>query len=221
MRKLIFFIFCIVYAASYSQGHSYEDSALNAQELYQTKKYDAALLSYERAKKIQSAVKMSSAERAKLDRELAQSAYRTQDYRKASEYFQSALRAESNLMKRSEILRNLGNTALQLKNIDEAIEFFKDGVKLNQNDAELKYNLSQALRVKAQSRNPKNQKNNEDKEVKGSPKQSNNAQNQEKPYSFEQEQKRKILDDLLRKEAETKRRIEQKQITPSTNGKDW
>ena len=164
---------------------------------------------------------MSSEERAKLDRELAQSAYRTQDYRKASEYFQSALRAESNLMKRSEILRNLGNTAMQLKNIDEAIEFFKDGVKLNQNDAELKYNLSQALRVKAQSRNPKNQKNNEDKEVKGSPKQSNNAQNQEKPYSFEQEQKRKILDDLLRKEAETKRRIEQKQITPSTNGKDW
>lgn len=221
MRKFIFFVFCIVYAASYSQGHSYEDSALNAQELYQTKKYDAALLSYERAKKIQSAVKMSSAERAKLDRELAQSAYRTQDYRKASEYFQSALRAESNLMKRSEILRNLGNTAMQLKNIDEAIEFFKDGVKLNQNDAELKYNLSQALRVKAQSRNPKNQKNNEDKEVKGSPKQSNNAQNQEKPYSFEQEQKRKILDDLLRKEAETKRRIEQKQITPSTNGKDW
>ena len=221
MRKFIFFIFCIVYAASYSQGHSYEDSALNAQELYQTKKYDAALLSYERAKKIQSAVKMSSEERAKLDRELAQSAYRTQDYRKASEYFQSALRAELNLMKRSEILRNLGNTAMQLKNIDEAIEFFKDGVKLNQNDAELKYNLSQALRVKAQSRNPKNQKNNEDKEVKGSPKQSNNAQNQEKPYSFEQEQKRKILDDLLRKEAETKRRIEQKQITPSTNGKDW
>jgi len=221
MRKFIFFIFCIVYAASYSQGHSYEDSALNAQELYQTKKYDAALLSYERAKKIQSAVKMSSAERAKLDRELAQSAYRTQDYRKASEYFQSALQAESNLMKRSELLRNLGNTAMQLKNIDEAIEFYKDGVKLNQNDAELKYNLSQALRVKAQSQNPKNQKNNEDKEVKDSPKQSNNAQNQEKPYSFEQEQKRKILDDLLRKEAETKRRIEQKQSTPYTNVKDW
>jgi hypothetical protein len=75
--------------------------------------------------------------------------------------------------------------------------------------------------VKAQYRNPKNQKNNEDKEVKDSPKQSNNSQNQEKPYSFEQEQKRKILDDLLRKEAETKRRIEQKQSTPYTNVKNW
>tara|TARA_B100001059_G_C17532145_1_gene426098 strand:+ start:6 stop:683 length:678 start_codon:yes stop_codon:yes gene_type:complete len=224
MRKFIFFIFCIVYGVSYSQVNSYTDSALNAQELYKMKKYAAALLSYERTKKIQSAVKMSAAERAKLDRELAQSAYRTQDYTKASEYFQSALQAESNMMKRSELFRNLGNTAMQLKNIDEAIDFYKKGVKLNQNDAELKYNLSQALREKAQS-SKSNNKNN-DQGGKDGPMQlkstePDNAQNQVKPYSFEDEQKRRILNDLLRKEAETKRRIKKKQSTPSTNGKDW
>ena len=226
MRKFIFFIFCIVYGVSYSQVHSYIDSALNAQELYKMKKYAAALLSYERTKKIQSAVKMSAAERAKLDRELAQSAYRTQDYTKASEYFQSALQAESNVMKRSELFRNLGNTAMQLKNIDEAIDFYKKGVKLNQKDAELKYNLSQALREKAQSSKSKNKNNDQDQGGKDGPMQlkstePDNAQNQVKPYSFEEEQKRRILNDLLRKEAETKRRIEKKQSTPSTNGKDW
>ena len=227
MRNFIFFSLFLVYGTSLSQQvHSYSDSASNAQELYKLKEYDNALMSYERAKKLQNGVKMSAYERAKLDIELGQTAYRSKDYTKALAHFQNAVKAESNNIKRAALLRNLGNTSMQLKKIDQAIDFYKEGIKINQEDEELKYNLSQALREKSQSNNPKSQKNQEDN--RGDDKQAQsklNGQkqsgNQEKAYSFEEEQKRKILNDLLRKEAETKRRIEKKQSTPSTNGKDW
>ena len=227
MRNFIFFSLFLVYGTSLSQQvHSYSDSASNAQELYKLKEYDNALMSYERAKKLQNGVKMSAYERAKLDIELGQTAYRSKDYTKALAHFQNAVKAESNDIKRAALLRNLGNTSMQLKNIDQAIDFYKKGIRLHQEDAELKYNLSQALREKSQSNNPKSQKKQkdnggEDKRTQSKPNEESKSENQEKAYSFEEEQKRKILNDLLRKEAETKRRIEKKQSTPSTNGKDW
>ena len=149
-----------------------------------------------------------------------------QDYTKALAHFQNAVKAESNNIKRAALLRNLGNTSMQLKKIDQAIDFYKEGIKIHQEDDELKYNLSQALREKSQSNNPKSQKNQEDnrgddKQTQSKVNEHNLSRNQEKAYSFEEEQKRKILNDLLRKEAETKRRIEKKQGSPSKNGKDW
>ena len=227
MKYFIFFGFYLVFGTSLSQQvHSYTDSASNAQELYKSKDYDNALMSYERAKKLQNGIKMTASERAKLDIELGQTAYRSEDYTKALTHFQNAAKAESNDIKRAALLRNLGNTSMQLKNIDQAIDFYKQGIKLHQEDAELKYNLSQALREKSQSNNPKSQKKQkdnggEDKRTQSKPNEESKSENQEKAYSFEEEQKRKILNDLLRKEAETKRRIEKKQSTPSTNGKDW
>ena len=227
MRNFIFFSLFLVYGTSLSQQvHSYSDSASNAQELYKLKEYDNALMSYERAKKLQNGVKMSAYERAKLDIELGQTAYRSKDYTKALAHFQNAVKAESNNIKRAALLRNLGNTSMQLKKIDQAIYFYKEGIKIHQEDKELKYNLSQALREKSQSNNPKSQKNQEDnggddKQTQSKVNEQNLSGNQEKAYSFEEEQKRKILNDLLRKEAETKRRIEKKQGAPSKNGKDW
>ena len=227
MRNLIFFSLCLVYGTLRSQEvDSYSDSASHAQELYKMKEYDSALMSYERAKKLQNSIKMSAAERAKLDIELGQTAYRSEDYTKALVHFQNAVQAESDIIKRAALLRNLGNTSMQLKNIDQAIGFYKQGIKLHPEDAELKYNLSQALRQKSQSNNPESQQNQmdnggENKQTQSKSNEQNKSQNKEKAYSFEEEQKRKILNDLLRKEAETKRRIEKKQSTPSTNGKDW
>tara|TARA_B100000767_G_C19776281_1_gene542780 strand:+ start:5449 stop:6132 length:684 start_codon:yes stop_codon:yes gene_type:complete len=227
MRNLIFFMLCLVYGTSISQVYPYSDSALNAQEQYKIEEYENALITYERAKKLQNAIKMSASERAKLDVELGQTAYRLQDYAKALEHFQNAVEVESNDIKRSTLLRNLGNTAMQLKKTDKAIDFYKEGIKLNQNDSELKYNLSQSLRQKAKeisSKNQNNKKKNQgevDKEIQSKSNEQNKPENKKEVYSFEDEQRRKILNDLLKKEAETKRRIEKKQSTPSTNSKDW
>ena len=227
MRNLIFFMLCLVYGTSISQVYPYSDSALNAQEQYKIEEYENALITYERAKKLQNAIKMSASERAKLDVELGQTAYRLQDYAKALEHFQNAVEVESNDIKRSTLLRNLGNTAMQLKKTDNAIDFYKEGIKLNQNDSELKYNLSQSLRQKAKeisSKNQNNKKKNQgevDKEIQSKSNEQNKPENKKEVYSFEDEQRRKILNDLLKKEAETKRRIEKKQSTPSTNSKDW
>lgn len=218
---------CLVYGTSISQVYPYSDSALNAQEQYKIEEYENALITYERAKTLQNAIKMSASERAKLDVELGQTAYRLQDYAKALEHFQNAVEVESNDIKRSTLLRNLGNTAMQLKKTDKAIDFYKEGIKLNQNDSELKYNLSQSLRQKAKeisSKNQNNKKKNQgevDKEIQSKSNEQNKPENKKEVYSFEDEQRRKILNDLLKKEAETKRRIEKKQSTPSTNSKDW
>jgi len=227
MRNFIFFFFCLVYGSSVSQVDSFLDSASNGQALYKIDDYRSALSSYEQARELQNNVKMSATEKAKLDIEMGQAAFRLKDFEKASAYFQNALQVEPDPIKRSALLRNLGNIAMRLKNIDQAIDYYKKGIKFNQKDAELKYNLSQALRQKQKdgkngspNENKKNQGNTDNKK-QSELSEKNNSVKTKSPYSFEEEQRRKILNDLLRKEAETRRRIEKKNSIPYTNSKDW
>ena len=227
VRNFIFFFFCLLFGNAISQVYSFRDSASNGQALYKIKEYQSALSSYEQARELQKNVKMSAAEKAKLDIELGQAAFRLKDFEKASAYFQNACQQESDPIKRSALFRNMGNTAMQQKNIDQAIEYYKEGIKLNHKDAELKYNLSQALRQKHNEGNneiPEEKRKNKgktDNKTESELSQKNNSEKTKSPYSFEEEQKRKILNDLLRKEAETRRRIEKKQSNPSPNSKDW
>lgn len=224
MKTLTFISLYLFSTMCCSQVHSYIDSAFKGQEYYKVKQYENALDSYQRAKNLQNGIKMSALDRVKLDVELGQTAYRLNEYAKAIEYFQKALDSESNVNKRASLYLNIGNASINLKNVDQAIQYYKKGVKLNQEDLELKYNLSQALRQKAESSKDSNSNESQKNKGGGAKKieaKSSDFGTQQKAYSFEEQQKEKLLNDLLRQEAQTKRRIEKKSSTPAKNGKDW
>ena len=83
VRNFIFFFFCLLFGNAISQVYSFRDSASNGQALYKIKEYQSALSSYEQARELQKNVKMSAAEKAKLDIELGQAAFRLKDFEKA------------------------------------------------------------------------------------------------------------------------------------------
>jgi tetratricopeptide (TPR) repeat protein len=101
---------------------------------------------------------------------------------------------------RSKAFHNLGNTYLQNKDYQKAVEAYKQSLKANPTDIDTKYNLSYALQMlKQQQQQQKNNKNNKnDKDKKEDKKDENqksqqNNDNQQNKDKKQQEQKQKQL----------------------------
>ena len=95
---------------------------------------------------------------------------------------------------------NLGNAYFQSSKIDEAIQHYKKAITLNPADKKARHNLSLALRQKKESQNSSKQEN----------KNENNNQNEnseEQQKKFNQNKNQRILDNLAKKELETKSKI--------------
>lgn len=93
---------------------------------------------------------------------LADALYKQNKFEEALETLdninQSALTAEQRAM----VYHNRGNTLLKMNKLNESIEAYKKALRLNPDDYETKYNLSQAIRQLKE--NKKNQDKNKNKE---------------------------------------------------------
>jgi len=220
IKKLIPIIFFMVMANVSAQR--WVDSIELARENYSQKKYDAALGIYERNAK-------GNKKYQKIDPEVAQSYYRVREFKKAISHYKSALNQTKNKEKKSKIHHNIGNSKFKLKDYKGAIESYKNALKLNPNDSETRYNLSEALRRKNQQER-KNPKKNDPKNKPPKPK--DNKQDDSKnpgdkpknsPRKLPNKQVEKLLDDLAKQEGGTKRKMQKGKKTEKTDNilKDW
>jgi tetratricopeptide (TPR) repeat protein len=76
-------------------------------------------------------------------------AYQAGDFSKAANYFHEADQ-NAPLPLRNAAHYNRGNALFRQERLDDAIEAYKDALRLNPNDEDAKYNLSAALRRKQQ-----------------------------------------------------------------------
>lgn len=151
--------------------------------------------------------------------EFAQSAYRANNFKEANQYYQELLDVKTGHDKADQYF-NLGNTLMKLQNYKDAAEAYKQVLRLNPNDEEARYNLSQALR-KIEKSNQGGAQNNPD--------QSNDSGNNNDPNEaedtdgkLEENTIEKTLDRLMRKESETKQEINNKYSSgSSSSSKDW
>ena len=127
------------------------DSLRKAQTFHKEQKYSEALDLYKRAK-------VNSANDKYLKGEIAQSAYKSEDFESAYASLQTALKHESNPIELSRLHYNQGNVCFKQGNYKEAIENYKLSLRKNPENEDAKYNLSQALRKKKnQEKESKNQ----------------------------------------------------------------
>jgi tetratricopeptide (TPR) repeat protein len=133
---------------------------------------------------------------------------------------------------------NLGNTRMKKKDYAGAIEAYKDALRNNPNDEETQYNLSEAIRQKKQQEDKKNNqqgqngKNPSQNQNNSGSNNSNNSgggstssKNDKKSSgSLPNKQADKMLDNLTRQEADTRRRItggQRNNESSSKSGKNW
>lgn len=151
------------------------DSLRKAQTFHKEQKYSEALDLYKRAK-------VNSANDKYLKGEIAQSAYKSEDFESAYASLQTALRHESNPIELSRLHYNQGNVCFKQGNYKEAIENYKLSLRKNPENEDAKYNLSQALRKK---KNQEKESKSQEKELpQNEANESNNNPNKKETRVF-------------------------------------
>ena len=183
------------------------DSLRKAQIFHKEQKYSEALDLYKRAK-------VNSANDKYLKGEIAQSAYKSEDFESAYASLQTALKHESNPIELSRLHYNQGNVCFKQGKYKEAIENYKLSLRKNPENEDAKYNLSQALRKK---------KNQEKELPQNEANESNNDPNKKRQeFSLEKQSADRTLDELLKNAQNTKRRLSNKSAQrKNKNEKDW
>ena len=242
MKIIIQIAFLIV--SSIAVGQEWRDSLDVARNAYENKDYSKALKYYESAQK-------KAPENIDLSDEMGQSAYKAREFEKAEKIYQQNGGNKKSNKAKSENYHNVGNSRMKSKNFQGAVDAYKESLRMNPNDEQTRYNLSEAIRQlkneekkkqnqdkKENQQDKKNQQDNQDKQEQQSQDNQEGEQDQQSQGSQEntdqegegQQQGQlpnktveKMLDELMKQEAETKRRMSGNQGGGKTpkSGKDW
>ncbi len=218
IKHLVLILFIFILNAFSAQN--WIDEIKKARLAYKTNKYTKSLHHYQIASKIKPA-------NIDLSMEMAQAFYKAKSYQNAAVLYKNMIGSKTKADLRSSAYHNLGNIAFQQKNYPRAIESYKKSLRINPSNSQTRYNLSEAIRqLKKEKEKEKN--------PKSTPKSKNQKQNspkQKKNKTPESQAKSKlaksnvdrILDKLMKSEAETKRKMNDKSPKNNSinNEKDW
>jgi len=229
MKSIIVVLFTVFAFQGFAQ--QWVDTLKVARTAYKNKEYDKANRYYRSAQNL-------APKDVDLSEEIAQSTYRSRDFDNAEKVYQQAASEKKDKLEKAKMQHNLGNTRMKKKDYSGAIEAYKDALRNNPNDQETQYNLSEAIRQKKQQEDKKNNQQNQNGK---NPSQSQNnsgsnnsnnsggrstsSKNDKKSSgSLPNKQADKLLDNLTRQEANTRRRISsgsKNEENKSKSGKNW
>ena len=148
---------------------------------------------------------------------LGNSLYQQKDFEKAAkQYTESASNTKNNSLKAASY-HNTGNAFLEQKKYDEAIQNFKQALKINPLSKETKYNLAYAQAMK--KKQDQQQKDNKDKKENNKDKQDKNKEQQEKDKK-EQDKKDKEQQDKKQQEEKNKQDEQKNNQDKNQEGKE-
>jgi len=240
MRLLGLLFLSLISITVFSQ--EWRDSLMEARKAYNAKDYDKAMRYYQSAQN-------KNIDGIDLNEEMGQTAYKKRDFEKAEQIYQEANSKLSNEKQQARNHYNTGNSRMKSKNYQGAVDSYKDALRINPDDKEARYNLSKAVKKLKNEQSKKknqqdknqdqqnNQKSSQQNQQKQAPKNSNSSkknQSKQNPNNDGEDGDKKqgtlpnkavdkMLDDLMKKEAETKRKMTGVKGggERSISGKDW
>jgi Ca-activated chloride channel family protein len=229
MKSIIVVLFTVFAFQGFAQ--QWVDSLKVARTAYKNKEYDKANRYYRSAQNL-------APKDVDLSEEIAQSTYRSRDFDNSEKVYQQAASDKKDKLEKAKMQHNLGNTRMKKKDYSGAIEAYKDALRNNPNDQETQYNLSEAIRQKKQQEDKKNNQQNQNgknpsqnQNNSGSSNSNNSgggstsSKNDKKSSgSLPNKQADKMLDNLTKQEANTRRRISsgsKNEENKSKSGKNW
>ena len=242
MKLVLFFALLILSPIVIGQDDSWRDSLEVARKAYKNEDYGKALKYYESAQR-------KAPDNVDLSDEMAQSAYKAREFEQAEKIYQQSAASKKSKANRGDRMHNLGNSRMRQDDYAGAIEAYKESLRANPDDDKTRYNLSEAIRrlQDQQGKNPPNdpqdpqdpQDPNDPQNNGSDPQDSDGNKGDQQDLKngssgsdgAEQDGKSKLpnqmiertLDNLARKEAETKRKMMGggRAGKPSKSGKDW
>lgn len=148
MKKVIYILLFLLPTLGF--GQEWRDSLTVARDAYKAKNYGKALKYYKSAQK-------NAPEGIDLSEEIAQSAYRDHQYEMAEEIYKQTAQTKKSEKQKAADYHNLGNAQMRKKDYQGAVESYKESLRKNPNDAETRYNLSEAMRQLQNQQKDKNQ----------------------------------------------------------------
>ena len=159
--------------------------------------------------------------------------FQNKDSAAVAEY-EKAAKAETNELRKSKAYHNMGVVCQRHQMFGEAIEAYKQSLRLNPHDDETRYNLELCKRLqKQQQQNQQNQQNkdNKDKQKQDQQKQEQQKQQQDKQKQEQQKQEPKmskenaeqLLNAAMQQEKQTQERMKKAQQRPQRRSieKNW
>lgn len=204
-----------------AKAEGWRDTLVMARKAYQEKAYDKAYNLYQKAQK-------GAPKDLSFSDEMAQSAYKARKFDLAEKHYNESISKAKSKTAKLRNYHNLGNAQMKQKKYNEAISSYKNALKINPNDQQTKYNLSEALRNKKEQQNKQNQQNqkqqqNQNKQNQQQKNQQNQQQQNQNNQKVPNKPVERMLDELMKAEANTKRKIggEKGEKSNNNSGKDW
>ncbi len=155
MKNLILLAF--LFFAFAGQAQKWRDSLNAARSEYLKGRYSDALEHYKSAQR-------NAPSDVDLSAEAGQTAMKLRDFKKAEEFYRESAGRENDPQKRAVKLKNTGNAQMGQKKYEDAIESYKQSLRLDPKNDQTRYNLSEAMRRKKQKDQEDQQKKNQDQE---------------------------------------------------------
>lgn len=174
---------------------------------------------------------------------LANTLYRQGMYKEAQEEYEKASKFAKNPNQEVGAYYNQGNTAMMTQQYGDAVDLYKNALKLNPNDPEIKRNYEIArLRLKQKQQQQNNRHNNQNRKNQQQNNQSQQQQKQQQQKQQQQDQRqnqkqnqrpekrqmskqqeKNILDQISNKEKNTAKRVlnQRGNNLSVSNEKDW
>ena len=159
---------------------------------------------------------------------LADAVYKQERYEEASTFFESLKDNARNDLDLAHINHNLGNSLLKEGKLNEAIDAYKNSLRLNSNDDDTRYNLAYAQKMKQQQEQQQNknqdkeqdkeqnkdQDKDQDKEERQNQEEqkNDNDKNPQQKDEMSKEDAEKMLEALLQKEKELQEKLQKKKV---------
>jgi len=217
------FLLSLVFQFKSLNAQAWKDSLIEARKYYGQKDFGKAFEKYNGLLKI-------APKHLDLSDEIAQAAYKAEQYKAAEETYKNRLN-QKDVQPKASSYHNMGNSQMKQENYQSAIDSYKNALRLNSSDEETRYNLSEAIRKLKQQEQQDEKNKDQDKKENKQDKQDNqkdkenqsNEKNDGNLPSISDNSVDKILDNLSKQEANTKQKNQEKKKGKgsTSTGKDW
>ena len=184
MKNTLFILSLLMCITSFAQNK--KSFLRDGNELYTDSSYNDAEMQYRKSlEKDQDYFNASF--------NLADAVYKQERYEESSLLFDALIDNAPTENDLAKVFHNLGNSLVKEQKLDEAIDAYKNALRINPNDAETRHNLV-LCKQKKQEQEQQQEENKEDKEDKEENKEEENKEDQEKNEKNKENQEQKQED---------------------------
>ncbi|MFZ9029308.1 MAG: tetratricopeptide repeat protein [Crocinitomicaceae bacterium] len=174
-------VILVLFSSGFVHSQLWRDSLDAARKAYKDEKYLDALKYYKSAQN-------NAPENIDFSDEIGQTAYKARQFDVAEKIYRQNAGNKLSKQEKANNWHNAGNALMKKQNYADAVEAYKQSLRMNPTDEETRYNLSEAIRKMKQAEKKQQQKQDQNKQ-NSDQQQQNQGQQESQGKQGDQQQK--------------------------------